>query len=627
MPIHIALVGNPNAGKTAIFNRLTGARQKVANYAGVTVERRSGTFILPSGRHVEVMDLPGIYSLHTLSADEHITRDLLVGALPNEQRPHMVVCVVDAANLQLHLRLVLEVRALGHQVIVVLNMMDSAARRGITIDLALLQRHLKLPVVSTIAVQRGGTDALIAALSVTFDSASSLQSTAEAAVGSRNIEQTKTRHAEVRAMLDAAVSFPTRAYRRDDAFDRWLLHPVMGLIVLAALLLLVFQAVYFVGRPATEAIGDLFSLLGELAKTHLPDGPLFDLVNEALLGGLGTLLGFLPQILVLFFFIQVLEGSGYLPRAAFLLDRIMRAVGLSGRSFIPLLSSFACAVPGILSTRSISNARDRLTTILVAPLMTCSARLPVYALLIAAFIPPRLTLGVFNLQGLVLFALYVAGIAGAIVVAWVTKRLRGFSSDHNEIALLMEMPAYRWPSAWDIALALWERARVFLARLTGLILALTVLMWCLTHYPSAPANAIGPAIDTSFAGYLGRAVHVLFAPLGFNWQITVALIPAFAARETAVAALATVYAVAGQGGGEGLLQPQTLASVLSQSISLASALSLMVWFVFAPQCMSTLAVIRRETGGWRWAIISFAYMFALAYLTSFVTYRIADTFS
>ena len=635
-PVHIALVGNPNAGKTAIFNRLTGARQKVANYAGVTVERKSGRFALPSGKTVEVMDLPGTYSLHAHSADEQITQELLKGQLANERTPDVIVCVVDAANLQLHLRLVLEVRDLGHPVIVVLNMMDSAQRRGIVIDQRLLQQHLKLPVVSAVAVQRGGTDALIAELEATCNLTSMAYASTEKPNGAsptqprlhaRSItpqgalDDAKTRHAEIRALLDAAVLIPPRAFRREDALDRWLLHPVMGLIVLAMTLFLVFQAVYFVGRPATEAIGDLFGMLGAIASTHLPEGPLVNLLEEALLGGLGTLFGFLPQILVLFFFIQVLEASGYLPRAAFLLDRMMRTVGLSGRSFIPLLSSFACAIPGILGTRSIADPRDRLTTMLLAPLMTCSARLPVYALLIAAFVPMRTTLGIFNLQGLVLFALYAAGIAGAIVVGWVTKRIRGLHHDAREVALLMEMPIYRFPSAWDITLGLWERARIFLARLTGLILALTVLMWCLTHYPLPPPNAIGPAIDYSFAGYLGRAAHVIFAPLGFNWQITLALIPAFAARETAVTALATVYAVGND------LQHQTLASMLSESISFASALALMMWFVFAPQCMSTLAVIRRETGGWKWAVISFTYMFALAYVTSFITYSIANHFS
>lgn len=635
MPMHIALVGNPNAGKTSVFNRLTGARQKVANYAGVTVERKSGRFTLPSGRAVEVIDLPGTYSLHSHSVDEHVTQALLTDRLVNERRPDIIVCVVDAANLQRHLQLVLEVRDLGHRVIVLLNMMDSAQRRGVTIDQHMLQNQLKLPVVSAIAVQRGGMDALIAELNVTLDAQSSEPtpikkegvSPASPLLTSHlltNLREPKTLHAEVRAILDKVVCIAPRRYRLDDALDRWFLHPVIGSIVLATMLFLVFQAVYFVGMPATEAIGDFFGMLGDMVSSYLPDGPLSDLVNEALLGGLGTLFGFLPQILVLFFFIQLLEASGYLPRAAFLLDRIMRAVGLSGRSFIPLLSSFACAIPGILSTRSIADPRDRLATMLVAPLMTCSARLPVYALLIAAFIPSQTVMGAFNLQGLVLFALYLAGIAGAILVAWVTKRIRYSAakkgSHPSETVLLMEMPVYRLPSVRDMALGLWERTRVFLARLTGLILALTVLMWCLTHYPLPPVNAIGPAIDYSFAGYLGRAVQVIFAPLGFNWQITIALIPAFAARETAVAALATVYAAGNE------LQHQTLTMALTQNISLASALSLMMWFVFAPQCMSTLAVIRRETGGWKWVTLSFVYMFVLAYVASFITYRIANSF-
>jgi len=319
---------------------------------------------------------------------------------------------------------------------------------------------------------------------------------------------------------------------------------------------------------------------------------------------------------VLFFFILVLEESGYLPRAAFLLDRLMVSVGLTGRSFIPLLSSFACAIPGIMGTRSITDPRDRLSTILVAPLMTCSARLPVYALLIGAFIPTRRVLGIFNMQGLVLFALYAVGILGAMAVGWVMKKLR---RDRSEHALLMELPSYRLPNVRDVAIGLWERGMIFMKRLTGVILGLTILMWFLSTFPAPPAGATGPAIDYSFAGYIGRGLQFIFAPLGFNWQMSVSLIPAFAARETAVAALATVYAVGGEGAdGAGLAQ------ALAANFSLASALSLMVWFAFAPQCMSTLAVIRRETNSWRNVGISFGYMFAVAYVASFLTYQIAS---
>ncbi|ALU87296.1 ferrous iron transport B transmembrane protein [Herbaspirillum rubrisubalbicans M1] len=600
--LNIALVGNPNCGKTALFNQLTGARQKVANYAGVTVERKSGAFTAPSGRQVRVVDLPGAYSLQSVSPDERVTQAVLQGRYPGEAVPDLIVCVADATNLRLHLRFVLEVRRLGLPMVLALNMMDAAARRGIRIDVAALSQRLGMPVIETVAVKRGGARALVDAIDVK-------QVPAAAAA----VPPIDDLHVEVRAILAATVVMPAATDRRDDAIDRIVLHPVLGLLVLALTMFLVFQAVYAIGKPMTDAIADGFGTLGGVVGAWLPEGPLRGLVTDGLLAGLGTVLGFLPQILVLFFFILLLEESGYLPRAAFVLDKLMVSVGLSGRSFIPLLSSFACAIPGIMGTRSITDPRDRLATILVAPLMTCSARLPVYALLIGAFIPHHPVLGIFNLQGLALFCLYVAGIAAAMLVAWVAKRI---GRSRQERALLMELPSYRLPHWRDIALGLWERGAIFLKRLTGVMLALTVLMWAICTFPSPPADATRAAIDYSIAGYIGHSLQYLFAPLGFNWQISLSLIPAFAARETAVATLATVYAV---GGEEGAALQQALAT----HISLASALSLMVWFAFAPQCMSTLAIIRRETQSWRLVALSFGYMFVLAYVASFLTYRIA----
>lgn len=608
--LRIALVGNPNCGKTALFNLLTGGRQKVANYAGVTVERKEGRFDAPSGRLVRVLDLPGAYSFESLSPDECVTRDILLGSHPKETKPDLIVCVADATNLRLHLRFVLEVKRLGRPVALALNMMDEARRRGMTIDVAQLQRRLGIPVVETVAVRRDGARSLIALIDTCgseLEDTTTHTATPQSADGDL--------HAEVRALLAATVAMPRATDARDDAIDKWVLHPFCGPVILALVMFFVFQAVYSVGKPMTDAIGDGFEWLGAQAATWLPDGPLRGLVADGLLSGLGTVLGFLPEIVVLFFFILVLEESGYLPRAAFLLDRMMLKVGLTGRSFIPLLSSFACAIPGVIGTRSISDPRDRLATILVAPLMTCSARLPVYALLIGAFIPARRLYGVFNLQGLVLLALYAAGILGAMAVGWTMKRLR--RADAQEHALLMELPSYRLPKIRDIAIGLWERGAIFLKRLTGVILALTVLMWFISTFPSPPAGATGPAIDYSFAGYLGQWLQHLFAPLGFNWQISLSLIPAFAARETAVAALATVYAVGSDADTVGL------GHALTAHISLASALSLLVWFAFAPQCMSTLAVIRRETGSRRIVAISFGYMFAVAYAASLLTYQIA----
>ncbi len=603
--LRIALVGNPNCGKTALFNLLTGGRQKVANYAGVTIERKEGRFTAPSGRVLQLLDLPGTYSLEANSPDEQITRDVLEGKYPGEARPDLIVCVADATNLRLHLRFVLEVKRLGLPVVLALNMVDAAQRRGIVIDVPELQRRLDLPVVETVAVRRGGAQALIERVDGEVPVAAAAQP--DDAVSRAGL------HAQVREILGSAVTMPRQTAAMDDALDRWALHPVFGLAILAVVMFLVFQAVYSAGKPMTDVIGEGFGWLGTQAATLMPAGPLQSLIVDGLFGGLGTVIGFLPEILVLFFFILALEESGYLPRAAFLLDRLMMSVGLTGRSFIPLLSSFACAIPGIMGTRSIQDPRDRLATILVAPLMTCSARLPVYALLIGAFIPMHHVLGIFNLQGLVLFALYLAGILGAMAVGWVIKRIHRDKSEH---ALLMELPSYRMPKLRDIAIGLWERGAIFLKRLTGVILALTVLMWFISTFPSPPAGAVGPAINYSFAGYLGHGLQYIFAPLGFNWQISLSLIPAFAARETAVAALATVYAVGGDAGTGGL------AHALVANFSLASALSLLVWFAFAPQCMSTLAVIRRETHSWRNVAISFSYMFAVAYAASLLTYQI-----
>ncbi|MBP0599033.1 ferrous iron transporter B [Herbaspirillum sp. LeCh32-8] len=599
--LNIALVGNPNCGKTALFNQLTGARQKVANYAGVTVERKSGSFTAPSGRAVRVVDLPGAYSLQSVSPDERVTQAVLQGSYPGEAVPDLIVCVADATNLRLHLRFVLEVRRMGRPMVLALNMMDAAARRGIAVDTAALAQRLGMPVIQTIAVKSGGAQALIAAIDGAELPPAPVADTLD------------DLHAEVRAILTATVVMPRATDRRDDALDRVALHPVLGVALLALVMFLVFQAVYAIGKPMTDAIADAFGTLAGMAGEWLPEGPLRGLVSDGLLSGLGTVLGFLPQILVLFFFILVLEESGYLPRAAFLLDRLMVSVGLSGRSFIPLLSSFACAIPGIMGTRSITDPRDRLATILVAPLMTCSARLPVYALLIGAFIPHRPVLDVFNLQGVALFCLYVAGIAAAMFVAWVAKRIR---RTQQERALLMELPSYRLPKWRDVGIGLWERGSIFLKRLTGVMLALTVLMWAICTFPAPPAGATEAAIDYSLAGHIGHTLQYVFAPLGFNWQISLSLIPAFAARETAVATLATVYSVAGD---EGVGLQQALAA----HISLASALSLMVWFAFAPQCMSTLAIIRRETQSWRMVALSFGYMFVLAYAASFITYRVA----
>lgn len=607
----IALVGMPNCGKTALFNRLTGNRQKVANYAGVTVERKEGRFVTPDGTAITVLDLPGAYSMVPASLDEAVTRDVLRGFYPGEAAPDLVVCVADATNLRMHLRLVAEVTQLGLPIVLVLNMQDAADKAGIIIDRAKLSNELGIPVVSTVAVRNDGVSELLSLLE---------QPAPQPPVVNIEARDGDAYSQVAREWFQSAVNMPSQRERFDDRMDRVLLHPVWGLLILAVLMFVMFQAVYAWAEPLIEGIEGMFASLGEFVGTHMADGPLRSLLVDGIIAGVGGVLVFLPQILILFLFILTLEESGYLPRAAFLLDRLMGAAGLSGRSFIPLLSSFACAVPGIMATRSIPDPRDRLATILVAPLMTCSARLPVYALLIGAFIPATKVAGPINLQGLVLFALYVAGIISALIVSWFLKKWR---KDQSETALLLELPAYRMPAIRDLLIGLYERAMIFIKRVGGIILAMTILLWFLLTFPSAPADATMPAIDYSFAGQLGHFMQKIFAPLGFNWQIAIALIPGMAAREVVVASLGTIYSMQGATDDTTI---QMLTPVISQQWSLATALSLLVWFIYAPQCISTLAIIRRETSSWSKVAITAGYLFALAYGASFVTYHVAKAF-
>ncbi|ART51115.1 ferrous iron transporter B [Acidovorax carolinensis] len=611
-PLSLALLGHPNSGKTALFNLLTGSRQKVANYAGVTVERKEGLLTTPSGQRVRVFDLPGAYSLNALSADEAVTRDVVTGQRAGEAAPDLLVCVVDATNLRLGLRMVLETQAMGIPMVLALNMSDAARRAGITIDRDVLARELGMPVVETVGIRKGGARELLQFLDG-WRAQGAVQSQPWQPQGTEQVLKTQQ---EARRILRLAVREPAELMRMDDAIDRVVLHPLWGMLLLSATMFLMFQAVFSWAAPPMEAIKDGAEALGHWVHALLPDGVLRSLLVDGILAGVGGVLVFLPQILILFLFILALEDSGYLPRAAFLLDRVMGTVGLSGRSFIPLLSSFACAIPGIMATRTITHWRERLVTILIAPLMTCSARLPVYALLIAAFIPARTVWGVFSLQGLVMFALYLGGILSAMAVAAVLKIWRG---PMRATPLLMELPPYRLPHLRSLARGLHERAMIFLKRVGGIILALTVLLWFLSSYPAAPEGAAGPAIQYSLAGQLGRALEVVFAPLGFNWQIAVALVPGMAAREVVVSALGTVYALSASGDD----MAAQLGPLIAQQWSLATALSLLVWFVFAPQCLSTLATVRRETNSWRLALLMVAYLFALAYGASWTTYRLA----
>jgi ferrous iron transport protein B len=605
--LQIALVGNPNCGKTALFNLLTGSRQKVANYAGVTVERKEGQFTL-GDRTVKILDLPGSYSLNATSPDEKITRDICLGQNDYGINPDVIVCVVDATNLRLHLRFALELKALGKPMIVALNMMDAAKKRGIEINIDKLAESLGLPVAPTIAIQSHGADALKENLSAESFLLPCIE------MPNENMPN-EDLHQQVRRILTYSVSMPTATASFDDRLDRILLHPVFGLVALGLVLFFMFQAVYAWAAPFQDGISTTAQWLSAMIGQLLPDGVLRSLIQDGLLAGLGTVLEFLPQIIILFAFILALEESGYLPRAAFLLDRVMFASGLTGRSFIPLLSSYACAIPGIMATRSIQDPRDRLATIMVAPLTTCSARLPVYTLLIGAFIPSNTVMGMFNLQGLVLFGLYMFGIVSVLAVAYVMKRFNNVKSDH---ALLLELPSYRLPNIRDLLIGLWDRMRIFLRRVGGIILTLTVLLWFLSSFPAAPADAILPAIEYSFAGRIGHYLAPIFAPIGFNWQIVLALIPGMAAREVAVSGLATVYALSEQG--DNLTQ---LSEILASQWSLATALSVLTWYVFAPQCISTIATIKRETNSWKYTGIAVFYLFGLAYIFSFLVYQLA----
>jgi len=608
----VALLGNPNCGKTALFNRLTGARQKVANYAGVTIERKEGSFTLPGGRPLRVLDLPGAYSLAAHTPDEAITRDVVAGLRAGEQTPDAVVCVVNATNLRLNLRLVLEIKRLGLPMVLALNMVDVAKKRGIEIDTVRLSKELGMPVIETVAVQAGGEKGLLAALeAMPFD----LRVTPNplSAIDAVPVEETQR---EVRRIIDATVSYDNDKGNLSEQIDHVVLHPVIGPIILAATMFLIFQAVFSWANAPMDLIKSSVDALGHWVGNALPDGPLRGLIVDGVFGGAGSVLVYLPQILILFFFILVLEDCGYLPRAAFLLDRMMGGVGLSGRAFIPLLSSFACAIPGVMAARTIQNPRDRLVTIMIAPLMTCSARLPVYALVIAAFIPHRELGGGINLQGLVLFLLYAAGIVSAMGVAYFFKRTVG-AKGHQP--LMLELPAYHWPHLHNLALGLWERARIFVTRVGTVILTLMILVWFLSSFPGAPEGATHPPIYYSIAGMLGRALAVVFEPIGFGWQICIALVPGMAAREVAVGALGTVYALSTTGDDVA----SSLTPIIAASWSVPTALSLLAWYVFAPQCLSTLSVVRRETGSVRYALLMAGYMFALAYTASFLTFHIA----
>ena len=601
----VAVVGSPNAGKSAMFNALTGARQKVANYPGVTVERKSGRLTLADGRPVELVDLPGAYSLDPASPDEAVTRDVVLGRQKGERQPDALVIVIDASNLDNHLRFALQLIELGLPTIVALNMVDLARRDGLELDSRRLEDALGVPVVETVAVRRRGIAELQAALD---DMLSAPRCGLHAHVKNDLVHLQR----RAREIATAAVVRETPVRRWTHRLDTVLLHPVVGPIILALVMFVMFQAVFAWSETPVSWIESGVAWLSQVATSLVPAGLLRSLVVDGAIAGVGAVITFLPQILILFLFILLLEGTGYMVRAAFLMDRLMHAVGLSGRAFIPLLSSFACAVPGIMATRTIEDPKDRLTTILIAPLMTCSARLPVYTLIIAAFIPDtRVTWGV-GLQGLVMFGLYIAGIAGALVAALVLRRgvLKGGGG-----GFMMELPKYQWPSLKDVAIGLLTRVEIFLKRAGTIILGTTVILWALASIPQAAPGQ--KQSEVSIAGHIANGIETVVRPIGFNHDIALALLPAMAAREVAVSAIATVYSIDAS---DETAVATSLEDRLRGRWPLPTALAFLAWFVFAPQCISTIAVTRRETNGWRWPLFMIGYLFAVAYIAAGLTY-------
>jgi|26BtaG_2_1085354.scaffolds.fasta_scaffold01442_7 ferrous iron transport protein B len=615
--VTLALVGAPNCGKTALFNLLTGSRAKVANYSGVTVDKRSAKFI--HNDKVRVLDLPGTYSLATTSPDEEVTRKVLMGEMVNESIPDGIIVVADATNLRMSLRMILELKSLGLPMMVALNLSDVAVSRGMIVDEEALSQEIGLPVVKTVAIKRNANAQLLALIDE-FAQTHTAQSRpvlfAQATPDPQQLYQ------QADDIISRTVSIPHSLPKWHERLDYWALHPVIGLVLLLLILFVIFQAVYAWATPMMDGLEALVGGFGGLMATWLPEGILKSLIVDGIIAGVGSVVVFVPQIALLFLFLLVLEDSGYLPRAAFLLDNLLAKVGLSGRSFIPMLSGFACAVPAVMSTRTIPNPRERLVAISVLPMLTCSARLPIYALIIAAVIPNRSVLGVFNLQGMTLFILYTAGIASAALMSWLLTRFRRGKIAQVSFPLLMELPTYRMPNIKHIITELWSKVRAFLVQAGTVIFALSILLWFLVSFPAAPVGASGPAIEYSFAGMLGSVIEPIFRPIGFTWQMCIALIPGLAAREVVVAALGTVYAV-GSVGDEAT--NQTLIPIIHSQWGLATAFSFLAFYIYAPMCLATLAVIRRETKSMPQTLAITAYLFVLSYIMAWITYRIAGS--
>ena len=611
--LQLGLVGVPNCGKTALFNNLTGSHQKVANYAGVTIEKKEGVLFLSQDHKIKVIDLPGTYSLRARSPDERVTRDAIFSSDPLLGFD-VILCVADATNLHLGLRLVLELKKVGKPVILALNMMDIANKRRQKIDLQALSKELNIPVVPTVAVNKKGTKELKDYLDLHYPNFLNSEKKPSLWV-EPNSSDIRQYHKEVQKILNFACEKPLRVSQKTLMIDKILLNPFLGSFLLLFVLFILFQSIFIFAKIPQDFIQSWFDQMQMYINAHFPQNLLKSLLVDGVFAGVGSVVVFLPQILTLFFFILILEDSGYMARAAVLMDRIMGVAGLHGKAFIPLLSSFACAIPGIMASRTIENKKERIITILIAPLMTCSARLPVYTLIIASFIPNKKIFGFFSLQGIVMFVLYAIGIVSGLVLAWILKKffLKGTTEP-----LLLELPSYRIPNLSNIYYELTQRIKIFLTKAGTIILAVMVLLWFLSTFPLPPEHATQLPIHYSFAGKIGEFLSPIFAPIGFGWEIVIALILGFAAREVAIAALGTVYALSGS---EDVVK-SSLSHSLHNSWSLATACAFLTWYVFAPQCASTLAVTKRETNSWKWPIVLFTYSLVAAYAFSFLVYQV-----
>ena len=602
--IRLALLGAPNCGKTSLFNALTGGRAKVANYPGVTVEYRKGNFSLSSVESIELLDLPGVYGDCGHSMDERVAIDAIKGNLVGERAPDGLIFMMDASHITTHLHNILQAKSYGLPIILVLNMMDMAARDGIDIDIAELESLLDIPVIRCVAVRNTGRAHLIEFLNE-WTSDILNDSISIPAIEKNSLKDLQSK---ARLITSSAVSQINKTVSLTQKIDNIVLHPFFGVIILAGLLIFMFQAVYWWAAPFMDGIDFIFSRLQLMVDSNLSETWLKSLISDGIIAGVGSVIIFLPQIIILFAFILLLEASGYMTRAAFLVDSLMAKVGLNGRAFIPLLSSFACAIPGIMAARSIEQEKDRLTTILIAPLMTCSARWPVYIMIIGAFIPD-INIGFLGLQGLIAFGLVLGGIVFAMIMAFIFKKTL---MNNTKSILLIELPSYKLPVIKDYFIGLWDRALIFINRAGRIILPASIIIWFLASYPTKSNGIVG-----TFAGKIGTLIEPILRPIGFNLEIAISLIPGMAAREVVVGALATIYSL----DSESIDGP--LKETLQNSWSLPTALSFLVWFVFAPQCLSTLAIMRKETNSWRWPLFAFFYLFALAYLMAGITYQVA----